>query len=259
MKTKTITLSIAAVASVVFAGAVQAQVKTDGQWRGNAGAAASFTSGNTSSETLAFSGDLVRATTADKITLLGNVNYGRAKVDGVKRTNTDKWGLSGQYDWNLSSQLYAFGKGALESDKIAKLSLRATGAGGVGYKLIDSPEMAFNVFGGAAYSTDKYTETQTVGSKTDTRFSRTSLLVGEEYSQQLATSTSFKERLEVYPGITGDKATLAKFSAGLAVAMSSSLSLTVGMTVDYNSKPPVGLKKQDIGVFTGINVKLGAL
>ena len=39
-----------------------------------------------------------RATAGDKITLLSNVNYGRAKVDGVIRTSaTDKWGGSGQY------------------------------------------------------------------------------------------------------------------------------------------------------------------
>lgn len=247
-----------ALATLVLAAGAQAQDKPDGQWRGNAGAAAAVTSGNTSSETLAFTGDLVRATAGDKITLLGNVNYGRAKVDGVKKTNTDKWAGSGQYDLNFTPSLYGFGKLGLESDRIAKLSLRTTLAGGVGYKLIDTPTMAFSVFGGAGWSTDKYSETQTIGDKTDTRFSRFSLLVGEEYSQQLATNTTFKQRLEVYPGISGDKAVLAKFNAGLAVAMTSAMSLNVGLTDSYNSKPPLGQKKNDLGVFTGINVKIGA-
>lgn len=257
MKATTSKITLA-LATLMLAAGAQAQDKPDGQWRGNAGAAAAVTSGNSSSETLAFTGDLVRATAGDKITLLGNVNYGRAKVDGVKKTNTDKWAGSGQYDLNFTPSLYGFGKAGLESDRIAKLSLRTTLAGGVGYKLIDTPTMAFSLFGGAGWSTDKYSETETIGDKTDTRFSRFSLLVGEEYSQQLATNTTFKQRLEVYPGLSGDKAVLARFNAGLAVAMTSAMSLNVGLTDNYNSKPPLGQKKNDLGVFTGINVKIGA-
>ena len=46
--------------------------------------------------------------------------------------------------------------------------------------------------------------------------------------------------------------------SGLAVAMSSTLSLNVGLTDSYNSRPPAGQKSNDIGVFTGVNIKLGA-
>ena len=55
-----------------------------------------------------------------------------------------------------------------------------------------------------------------------------------------------------------DKAVIAKFTAGLGVAMSSTLNLTVGLTNNYNSKAPAGTKKNDAGLFMGVNVKLGA-
>ena len=42
------------------------------------------------------------------------------------------------------------------------------------------------------------------------------------------------------------------------VAMSGTMSLTVGLTDSYNSKPPAGSKKNDVAVFTGLNVKFGA-
>jgi putative salt-induced outer membrane protein len=108
------------------------------------------------------------------------------------------------------------------------------------------------------YSTDKYKETQTIGSDTGKSFSRSSLFLGEESTHQLSASTAFKQRLELYPGITGDKAKIAKFSAGLAVAMSSTLSLNVGLTDNFNNTPPAGQKKNDLGIFTGVNLKLGA-
>jgi putative salt-induced outer membrane protein len=97
-----------------------------------------------------------------------------------------------------------------------------------------------------------------IGDKTDTRFSRASLYLGEESSHQLSDTVSFKQRLELYPGLSGDKAKIMKFTAGLGVAMSGTMSLTVGLTDSYNSKPPAGSKKNDVAVFTGLNVKFGA-
>lgn len=240
------------------AGTAMAETKTDGQWRGTGGAALAVTSGNTQSSSALLGAEVAEATTVDKISLGGNLNYGRSKVDGVNKTTSNKWNGFGQYDYNLSPQLFVFGKLGLEGDKIAQLSLRTTLAGGAGYKLVDTKETTFSLFGGAAYSTDKYSVAKTVGDKTDTRFSRASLFVGEESTHQLSASTAFKQRLELYPGLSGDKAKIAKFSAGLAVAMSSTISLNVGLTDSYNSKPPAGLKKNDLGLFTGVNVKLGA-
>lgn len=253
-----ITRIACALALAGLAGAAQAQMKTDGMWRGVAGAAAAFSSGNSSSSTLGLNVDMARATESDKISLGGALAYGKAKVDGVNKTTTDKWNGYGQYDWNLSRQLFLFGKLGFEGDKLAKLDLRSTVAGGVGYKLIDTKPLAFSLFGGAAYSTDKYSVAQTVGGETDTRFSRSSLLLGEESAHELSGTTTFKQRLELYPGLSGDKAVLAKFNAGLGVAMSSTMSLNVGVTDTYNSKPPAGLKKNDLGVLVGVNFKLGS-
>jgi putative salt-induced outer membrane protein len=246
-------------AGCLLTSATLAQVKTDGQWRGLGGASLATNSGNTSSTALLLNTDMSRATTADKITLGGSINYAKAKINGVKETTANRWGAAGQYDFNLSPQLYAFGKLGLEADRIVELQLRNALAGGLGYRVIATKETSFDVFGGLGYTTDKYRVAQTIGGKTDTRFSRASLLFGEESSHQLSPAVSAKQRLEIYPGLSGDKANLMKFTAGLGVAMSSTLNLTVGVVDNYNSKPPAGLKKNDLGVFTGVSVKLGAL
>ena len=64
--------------------------------------------------------------------------------------------------------------------------------------------------------------------------------------------------MDVYSGVSGDKAVLVKLSTGLSVAMNSTLSLTVGLTETYNSKPALGAKSNDAGLFTGSNVRFGS-
>jgi putative salt-induced outer membrane protein len=249
-------ITLAVLASLAAMTAAQAQQKTDGLWRGTGGAGLSVTSGNTDTQSLNMAVDMASATATDKITLGGGINYGKSKDLKTSKSSTtaNNWAANGQYDYNLSPQIFVFGKLGLESNKIVDLSLRATVAGGVGYKVIDTKELAFNVFGGLGYSTDKYSK----GQPTKTKFSRSSLMFGEESSHILSATTTFKQRLEVYPGLSGDKAKIAKFTAGLGVAMSSTLNLTVGLTDNYNSAPTPGRKKNDLGLFTGINVKLGA-
>lgn len=235
-----------------------AQPKTDGLWRGTGGAALAITSGNTDTQALNLAVDMASATANDKITLGGGINYGKSKAAGVTSTTANKWAGAGQYDYNLSPKMFVFGKLGLEGDDLTDLNLRTTAAAGLGYKLIESKELNFTLFGGLGYSTDKYDKTKTIGSKTGKRFNRSSLMFGEESSHVLSATTSFKQRLEVYPGLSGDKAQIMKFTAGLGVAMSSTLSLNVVVTDNYNSKPPAGVKKNDFGLITGLNVKLGA-
>lgn len=236
-----------------------AQTKTDGLWRGTGGAALSVTSGNTSSNSLLLNAEATKATLDDKISLAAAIQRAQNKSGGQTETTADKWSLAGQYDRNLSQRLFAFGKLGLESDKLVDLDLRTAVAGGLGYHVIATDSTSFDIFGGAGYTTDSYGSTQTIGGKSDTRFSRASVYLGESSSHKLSDTVSVQQRLDLYPGVSGDKAVLAKFSAGLSVAMSSTLSLNVGLIDSYNSKPPATRKKNDVGLFTGINVKFGAI
>lgn len=252
-------LAASLAAAAPLAALAQDAPKTDGLWRGVAGASLAATSGNTSTQALAVNVDAARLTTADKIATGAFVNYGKNKVAGVSTTTANKWAAFGQYDFNLGPRTVAFGRLGLEGDGLADLDLRTALAGGLGYKVVDEKDTKFTVYGGVGYSTDKYGVAKTIAGTTDTSFSRTSLYLAEESSHQLSATTSFKQRLDLFPGVSGDKAVLAKFTAGLSVAMSSALSLTVGLQDSYNSKPAAGQKKNDMTLLTGINMKFGAL
>ena len=249
---------LVATALSLISTAAFAETKTDGLWRATGGAALSQSSGNSESTSIAITLDATNATTVDKTTLGGDYNYGRSEAAGVSTTNTEKWNVFGQYDYNLGPRIYGFGRIGGQGDKLADLDLRVGLSAGLGYKLIDNSNTSFNVFGGAGHTTDSYSVAQLIDGRTATRFSRSSLILGEESTHKISANTSFKQRLEYAAGLSGDKAKLTKFTAGLQVAMSRTLSLAVGFTANHNSQPPAGQKSTDTLLFTGINVKLGA-
>ncbi|KNZ32660.1 MAG: hypothetical protein AD742_10585 [Methylibium sp. NZG] len=245
------------VAAVGMAGASVAQAQAtpaaDGQWRGGGGLSVSATSGNTTASSVILNGEGYRATAADKLTLGGLVNYGKA--NGL--ATSQRWLGYGQYDWNLAPKWVAFGRLALEGDGLTDLDLRSLLAGGVGYKVIEATDMTFTLYGGVAYSIDRYGSPTLIAGSLDNTHSRISLYAAEESTHKLSSTVNFRQRLELYPGLSGDKAFLARFSAGLAVAMSSTMNLNVGLTHNFNSKPPAGLKKGDTVLFTGVSVTFG--
>jgi putative salt-induced outer membrane protein len=257
MKFSTLTTLVSAAVVCMGAGSAFAQAKTDGQWRGLAGASVSATSGNSSTNNVLLNVDMARLTAADKISTGGYINYGSSKAAGVTSTTNNKWGLNGQYDYNLSPRMYAFGKLALEGDKVVDLSLRRTVAGGMGYKVINEANTTFDIFGGLANIHSKYNSNQLISGVTGTGFSTTSLLLGEESTHKLSDAIFFKQRVELYPRISGDGGTFAKATANLGVALNAGMSLNVGLVDNYNSAPGAGLKKNDLALFTGVSMNLG--
>lgn len=60
----------------------------------------------------------------------------------------------------------------------------------------------------------------------------------------------------MYPDLSNRGEYRAVLDAGLAVAMSSTVSLTRGLVDRYNSDPGTNLKKNDLLFVTGIGVKI---
>ena len=251
--------TLVAAAALLMSASALAQIVTppDGEWRGTGGAALSATSGNTDSSALGLNADLARATPDDRLTLLTSANYGRSRVQNVRTTTANKWALAGQYDHNQLPPLFAFARLGLEGDEVIALALRSTVAAGIGYKVLQGQPTTFNVFVGGAYSADRYRTEQTIDGSANRRFARASFYLGQESAHTLTASTSFKQRLEVYPGLSGDRAVLAKFTAGLAVAMTRSMSVSIALVDNYNNSPPAGNRRNDAALLVGINARFG--
>ncbi|MCK7501446.1 MAG: DUF481 domain-containing protein [Comamonadaceae bacterium] len=200
----------------------------------------------------------MRATPRDRITLAGTLNYGRSEVDGESTTNADRWNATGRYDYNLTPRTFVFGRAGIERDRVVALDRRDTLESGLGWKLVDRGDASFSVFAGFGRSVDRYDAQQTVGRQTGDRFHRTTLALAEESLLQLTPSVEWRQRLDVAPTISGDRTTLVRLSSTLSVALNSTLALTVMLADQYNSRPPVGVERNDLTLFTGINLRFGA-
>lgn len=231
--------------------------KTDGPWRGLAGASLSISGGNTESAALLANVNLARQVEGAKTTIQAYINQARSKVDGERDTTANKWGASGQQDLDLSGDWYGFGRLGVDADRLIELKHRSTVAGGLGYHLIRNDRHTLDVFSGVSLTRSVYREVQTINDQTGKRFSNTGVLIGTESSHQLNDTVSLQQRLEYNQGLSGDQLNLLRFNGSLNVAMSQATSLSVGLISTYNSKVPPGVKKVDTSLFTGLNVKLG--
>ncbi|MES2714944.1 MAG: DUF481 domain-containing protein [Pseudomonadota bacterium] len=229
----------------------QATVKTDGQFRAALGLGASLASGNTKATNLSLTGDAVRATEQNKLSLYGNLQYARS--GGV--TTADQLRLGARYDHNLSASLFAFGGLDLERNKFANLNLRSQLSAGLGWHVIKAPNTTFDLFGGLAHVSDTYKTAMLIDGSTRDSYSHMSLLLGEESTHKLSDTTSFKQRLTLVPNLKNSGEFRANWDAGLAVAMSKTMNLNVGLSAAHNSEPGPGRKSTDTLLTTGISVK----
>ena len=241
------TIALAAAATVQ----AQATVKNDGQFRASLGLGASLASGNTKANNLSLNADAVRATEQNKLSLYGNLQYARS--NGV--TTADQLRLGTRYDHNLSARLFSFGGLDVDRNRFANLDLRAELSGGLGWHVIQSQRTTFDLFGGLGYVSDKYRSAMLVDGRVRDSYNYLSLRLGEESTHQFNDSTSIKQRLTLVPNLKNRGEFRATWDAGLAVAMSKSLNLNVGLSVAHNSDPGPGRKSTDTLLTTGVSIK----
>jgi putative salt-induced outer membrane protein YdiY len=245
------TLAAALAIGAVGAAHAQATVKPDGQWRSALGLGASMSSGNSKSTNLSASGDAVRVTNADKVSLYGNANYAKSGDN----TTGEQLRLGGRYDYNIGTDMFAFGGLDFDHNKFANLSLRSQLSAGLGYHVLRSATTAFDVFGGLGYTSDSYINAMVIDGSNRSSYSYLNAILGEESTHKLSDTTSFKQKLVLVPNLKNRGEFLANWDAGLSVAMSKALALNVGFSMQHNSDPGPGRKSTDTLLTTGISVK----
>jgi putative salt-induced outer membrane protein len=230
----------------------QPPIKADGRWRATVDVAASYSSGNSDSGNFSLNADAVRATTRDRVSAYARSLYGRTEGE----TTAELLGGGGRYSFNLTSRSYVFGQADFLRDKPANIEFRASGAGGLGYKLLDTEADKFEVFAGLGYTHDRYFDATLVAGSVRSRYGYAEALLGEESNHRLTDSTTFKQKLVFYPNLGEPGDYRAVFDTGVAVAINRTLSLTVGFNYRYNTDPGVGVKRGDALFLTGLAYKL---
>lgn len=228
----------------------QTAPKPDGEWRGSIGLGATAASGNTKSLNFSGAADAVRQTKTDKLGFYLQSLYGRNTIAGATTTSANLLRLGGRYDRDLVGRWFAFGALDLEKNKLADVKLRTLPSGGVGYHVIQTEALTFDVFGGLAYNhLDRYTGAD---------FRGLEAVLGEESIHKLSATTTFRQKLVVYPSLKDTGEFRSTFDAGIVTAIVGGWNLTATAGHRYDSNPPAGLNKSDFLIFTGLQYGWGA-
>ncbi len=225
-------------------------VKLD-SWRWELGLGASVSSGNTESTSGTFNADGVRISSHGKWTLNGRVLYAK----DANGTTAEQLAADSRYDHNLTTRVFMFSQVGGLRDRPANLDLRVTAGGGAGYHVIETQQTIFDVTAGLGYAQDRYSQPTVVDDETRTSLGRFEMLLGENSTHRLTDNTTFKQQLALSPALDGS-GLRAEWKAGLAVAMTAKLKLSVNASMRYNSDPGTGLKTTDTLVVTGVQLTL---
>lgn len=226
-------------------------------WVGRMTASLSATSGNSRSRAAQADVDVSRKKDGGKTTLTALVSESQSGKKQDRETTAGKWAGTAQHDRDIDPEHFAFARMGVEHDRVIELKLRTQAALGLGRHLINEPDRTLDVFAGLGRTVSRYREEKTIGGETDSRFASNSLLIGNEYTAQFTPTVTFKQRLEGYLSVDGDRNHLFKLSAALNVDMTRTLALTIALTDTYSSRVAADQRRNDMALTTGLSVKIG--
>ena len=220
------------------------------KWTGDISAGFTSTHGNTKTETVSASLNLMKRTENDRTTI--NADYAKGeqedKATGQTETIEDWWRAKGKYDYFVSKKLYAFVDGRYEKDAVAELDRRMIVGGGAGYQWIESPEMNFSTEGGIASLYEKF------DNQTDSN-SEISLQLGYHFDKKINDKISFMNDLTYYPSIDKFSDYFLTTTAGLRADFTERMFLTFKTIFNYDVTPAIGSGSTDVKYFLGLGYR----
>ncbi len=218
-------------------------------WRGTVDVGFSLTTGNSDTKTLNAGFRANRKTPKDKISVYANAIQSSNSDSGVTETTAQAVFGGVRYDYNLSEKTFVFASADFEYDKPQLLDLRSVLGGGFGYRAIRSERTELDLFGGATYNRENFSNGITRNSA--------EALFGDELSFQISDNVNLQQRLSVYPSLSDFGTFRSLFDASLVTSLNNFLSWQVTVGNRFNSNPVGGAEKNDFLFSTGLRFGFG--
>jgi len=210
-------------------------------YKGRVALAASATRGNSSASSL--HGEAAFHARAKRH------RYGlRAQVDHAKDTGqtvTSNWRLSGNYDYFLDPKRFVYGRGFVTRDRFRDINLRTSAGAGYGWQIYDSDRTRLAIRTGVDVVSTRHND--------DSRDTYPAFGWGLHYSHKL-----WARKVEVFHNQEGfwdlrhtDNVTLHA-STGLRVPLESGMTASAQVNVDWERRPPAGVKPTDTTWLLGL-------
>ena len=215
-------------------------------WTSSSSVSFALTRGNSETKNLALAFTADRKTLHDHLGLYANSVFATDDAPGAVPSTTANTTQGGaRFDRNVGARLFGFGAADFQTDALQDLNLRSVFGGGLGLHALKSDRTTLDFLGGANYTRENYAA-----------FSRDliALTLGEELMKKLGASTVVNQKLYFYPDLNETGEYRGAFNFGTVTKISKLLGWQNSFTETYVTNPPVGTKKNDVILTTGLNV-----
>jgi len=218
-------------------------------WSGFLDTGLSVARGNSETLNFTLSGQAVRKTSRDTITVYASSMFANNGTGGPTKTTANSIGGGLRIDLNVTNRVFVYGLTDFYHDEFQQLDLRNILAGGLGYHVINTKPTTFDVYGGGTFNQSYYSTPLT--RKTG------EIMAGESLSHSVANRTTFSERFEFFPNISDTGEYRFTFDAHAVTKLSGWLGWQVSFDDLYVSNPPTGIKTNDLVLSTGLRLTFG--
>jgi putative salt-induced outer membrane protein YdiY len=227
-------------------------------WNGGANIGFSIARGNSQTENLALAFNAVHPTLNDKITLYASSLYAKSDTPPPSTVSANVEGGGLRYDRNINPKLFAFGAADFQANALQYLDLRGVYTGGFGYHAIKSDATTLNFLGGINFTHETYSNGGLIaGTNAFVSYGVTNkfaaLTLGEELLHKLGKSTVVTQNFYFFPDLSDTSSYRGTFNLGTVTKISKRFGWQNQFGDIYVSNPPVGAKKNDIVLTTGLN------
>jgi small nuclear ribonucleoprotein (snRNP)-like protein len=234
-------------------------------WAGLFDLGLSVTEGNSSTTALTIAGKASRVVPKNKFTMYYTQVYSKDSGQDPAIVNANAIHAGLRDEFGLTARLYAFVFTDFDSDQLQHLDLRNVIGGGLGYHLVNTKKIQFDVFGGASFNQEYFGPYVTENPAPPPDFVAVAsqsrhaaeVLVGESLSTKLGPRTTLSEQLTFFPNLSSIGDYRITFDANATTKIKSWLGWQVTFTDRYISDPPLGLKGNDLLLSTGLRLTFG--
>jgi putative salt-induced outer membrane protein YdiY len=219
-------------------------------WGATVGVGFSNKTGNSRSRGLTGDLDITRTSPRDRLELaagIANVFSAPPGVDSLEKV-VEKYYGSLRADVSIADRLFVFAVTRQERDKFQGIDLRSNYSGGLGVQIVATALTDFRFYGSAGYRREAFV--------TDSVFGTAILGAGTGLTQVLGPA-KLAWTIDWTPSADNLKDYRFVSAATLTADVIGGLGFRVSSRNEVNNNPPVGVKKHDWLLTTGLTYSLG--
>jgi putative salt-induced outer membrane protein YdiY len=204
-------------------------------WYGSLSLGASWTDGNTETETVTGTFNAVRRDEHDRWTFDGYSNYGNSTdtFTGDTDVTTNSSGGGIKYDYFWTERAYVFGNTAAKVDHVADLDLRLIGGVGAVYQWKETETLKWGTEAGLSYVDEDFEDDEFDTDFLAARFA-------SNLMWQFSSTSAFTQVAEVLPSLDDSEDVIARVDNRLNMTITGKWIAQIQYVLDFDGSVPTG-------------------